>query len=144
MNPIQAITGSVRYKRNTSSTFLRSVVFRGDVVLRTVHLPPFDPEWIVGVVRSTEGYRVFRLKASDFIWGVQEEEKEKLPTLRGIYTDKPIPTDTGLRLAALWRRFLGDRKNYGYQDSRIYGDNSHFVFSADGVTANTLAFDTGT
>ena len=110
---------SIRYKKNVERILERG--FRRDVVFRVVNLPPFDPEWIIGVVRSAGGYRAFQLKASDFIWEVQEEEKEKLPTIRGVYEDKPISNEIALRLARVWREFLGDRKNYR-QDRSIYGD----------------------
>jgi hypothetical protein len=132
----------VRYRKNVERILERG--FRADVVLRMVHLPPFDPEWIVGVVQSNDGYRAFRLDASYFIWQAQGDEKAKLPTIHGIYKDKPIPNATALRLAALWRRFLTDRKNYGKEERVIYGDSSHFIFSADRVTANTMAWDKGT
>jgi hypothetical protein len=131
----------VRYRNNVERILERG--FRSDVVLRTVHLPPFDPEWIVGVVRTENGYRAFRLDASYFIWRAQLDEKQKLPTIRGIYKDKPIPTATAMRLAVLWRRFLTDRKNYGTEKGS-YGESSHFIFSVDGVTANAMAWDKGT
>src|SRR5205807_7574448 len=57
---------SIRYKKNVERILERG--FRRDVVVRTVHLPPFNPEWIVGVVQSNNGYRAFRLDASYFIW----------------------------------------------------------------------------
>lgn len=132
----------VRYRNNVERILERG--FRRDVVMRTVHLPPFDPEWIVGVVQSDRGYRAFRLDASYFIWQAQEDEKQKLPSIRGIYRDKPIPSATALRLAALWRRFLTDRRNYGKEEGVIYGDSSHFIFSVDRITANTMAWDKGT
>ena len=132
----------VRYRKNVERILERG--FRKDVVLRMVHLPPFDPEWIVGVVESNDGYRAFRLDASYFIWQAQEDEKAKLPTIHGIYKDKPIPSATALRLAALWQRFLTDRRNYGKKERVIYGDSSHFIFSVDRVTANTMAWDKGT
>src|SRR6266853_3478705 len=131
----------VRYQNNIEHILERA--FRPDVVLRTIHLPPFDPEWIVGVVQSTPGYRAFRLDASYFIWQAQEDEKQKLPTIRGIYRDKALPSATALRLAALWRRFLTDKKNYGKEERVIYGDSSHFIFSVDRITANAMAWDKG-
>jgi hypothetical protein len=78
----------VRYRKNVQRILCRA--FQHDVVLRTVHLPPFDPEWIVGVVRAGNGYRAFRLEASSFIWGAQESKnKQKLAAIRGIYGDRP-------------------------------------------------------
>ncbi len=132
----------IRYRNNVERILERG--FRRDVLLRMVHLPPFDPEWIVGVVQSNDGYRAFRLDASYFIWQAQEDEKAKLPTIHGIYKDKPIPNATALRLAALWRRFLADKKNYGKEEGVIYGDSSHFIFSVARITANTMAWDKGT
>ena len=132
----------VRYQKNIQRILERA--FRRDVVLRTIHLPPFDPEWIVGVIQSSTGYRAFRLDASYFIWQAQEDEKDKLPQIHGNYRDKPLATATALRLVALWRRFLSDHKNYGTEKNVMYGDSSHFIFSVDHITANTMAWEKGT
>jgi hypothetical protein len=48
----------IRYRKNVQRILGRA--FQHDVLLRTVHLPPFDPEWIVGVMRVDNGYRAFR------------------------------------------------------------------------------------
>src|SRR5206468_3423239 len=53
-----------------------SRAWQKDVVVRTVHLPPFDPEWIGGVIRSANGYRAFHLEASHQIWNASRH-KEK-------------------------------------------------------------------
>jgi hypothetical protein len=131
-----------RYKKNVEKILARG--FRDDVMLRTIHLPPFDPEWIVGVVRSGDQYRAFRLDASDFIWHAQEDEKEKLPTIHGVFNEKPIANQTARRLIALWRSFVKNPKNYGKESGVIYGDSSHFIFSVDRMTANTFAWEKGT
>jgi hypothetical protein len=135
----------VRYRKNVQRILERAL--QHDVVLRTVHLPPFDPEWIVGVVRASNGYRAFRLEASSFIWGAQESKnKQKLAAIRGIYRDRPITDATALRLAALWRHVLADSRNYGKEDlTRVIRlDTSQFIFTVDHITANTVAWDRGT
>ena len=98
-----------------------------DVVVRAVHLPPFDPEWIVGIIRSPSGYRAFRIDASYFIWQALLDEKEKLPGIHGIYRERPLAEASALRIAALWRAVLGAPQNYG-KDPTIYGDSSSFHF----------------
>jgi len=76
---------STRYQEAVERILARG--FQQDVVVRTVHLPPFHPEWIAGIVQHPTGYRAFRLDASYSVWQALEEraagEKDKLPTIRG-------------------------------------------------------------
>src|SRR5260370_33032107 len=82
-----------------------------DVTVRAVHLPPFDPEWIVGVIRSPSGYRAFRLDASYFIWQALNDEKDKLPAIHGIYRERPLDEASGLRIVSLCRAVPGAPQN---------------------------------
>jgi hypothetical protein len=109
-----------------------------DVIVRAVHLPPFDPEWIVGVIRSPSGYRAFRLDVSYFIWQALLDEKEKLPTIHGIYRERPLDEASALRIAALWRTVLVAPQNYG-KDPTIYGDSSKFNFFVGALPHEHLA-----
>jgi hypothetical protein len=68
-----------RYDREVKRILHRA--WERDVIVRAVHLPPFDPEWIVGIIRSRSGYRAFRFDASYFIWQALNDEKEKLPSI---------------------------------------------------------------
>jgi hypothetical protein len=135
----------VQYQKNVQRILERG--FRRDVLIRTIHLPPFDPEWIVGIVRASNGYRAFRLQASSFIWGAQQsKDKQKLEAIRGIYRDRPITAATALRVAALWQHVLADSRNYLKKDLErvIVLDASQFIFTVDHITANTVAWDRGT
>jgi hypothetical protein len=112
-----------------------------DVVVRTVHLPPFDPEWIVGVVQSPAGYRAFRLEASHFIWAALIDAREKLPGIRGIYRDRSITNALAMKIATLWRNALSNPSNYR-EDTHLYGDNSHFLFFVNLAPSKRLAAQT--
>jgi hypothetical protein len=61
----QSLPSFRRYDKEVKHILHRA--WKRDVVVRAVHLPPFDPEWIVGIIRSPSGYRAFRLDASYFI-----------------------------------------------------------------------------
>jgi hypothetical protein len=109
-----------------------------DVIVRAVHLPPFDPEWIVGVTRAQNGYRAFLLEASYFIWQAMNDEKEKLPSIHGIYHERPLDEAAALRIAALWRAVLSAPQNYR-KDPTMYGDSSTFHFFVGAVPHEHLA-----
>ena len=122
---------------------VRHCLWRGwqkDVVVRTVHLPPFDPEWIGGVVHSPNGYRAFHLEASRQIWGATHE-KQNAPKVRAIYKEKQIPESTARRIAAIWRTVLSDRRNYG-KDPGLYLDTSHLIFFVEFLPGQHLSANT--
>jgi len=121
----QSLPSFRRYDKEVKSILHRA--WQRDVIVRAVHLPPFDPEWIVGIIRSPSGYRAYRLDASYFIWQALNDEKEKLPSIHGIYRERPLDEASALRIAALWRAVLGAPKNYS-KDPTIYGDSSSFHF----------------
>jgi hypothetical protein len=125
-----------RYDREVKRILHRA--WERDVIVRAVHLPPFDPDWIVGITRSPSGYRAFRLDASYFIWQALNDEKEKLPTIHGIYWERPLDEVSALRIAALWRVVLVARQNYG-KDPTIYGDSSTFHFFVGALPHEHLA-----
>jgi hypothetical protein len=79
-------SGATTKKLNVSCVALGS----GTFIVRAVHLPPFDPEWIAGVIRSPSGYRAFRMDASYFIWQALNDENEKLPSIHAIYASGPL------------------------------------------------------
>ena len=109
-----------------------------DVIVRAVHLPPFDREWIVGITHSPVGYRAFRLDASYFIWQALNDEKEKLPAIHGIYRERPLDEASAQRIVALWRAVLGAPQNYG-KDPTIYGDSLTFHFFVGALRGEHLA-----
>jgi len=114
----------VRYDKAVRHVLWRA--WQKDVAVRTVHLPPFDPEWIAGVIRTKDGYRAFKLEASSQIWGASHHPKRDLPKIRAIYRERPI-TDSLAERIGVWRAVLGDRRNYG-KDPGIYLDTSQLIF----------------
>jgi len=125
-----------RYDRQVKQILHRA--WKRDVIVRAVHLPPLDPEWIVGIIRSPSGYRVFRIDASYFIWQALLDEKQKLPSIHGVYRDRPLDEASALQIAALWRAVLGAPQNYG-KDPTIYGDSSKFHFFVGALPREHLA-----
>jgi hypothetical protein len=121
----QSLPSFRRYDKEVKRILHRA--WERDVVVRAVHLPPFDPEWIVGIIRSPSGYRAFPLDASYFIWQALNDEKEKLPSIHGIYRERPLDEASALQIVALRRAVLGAPQNYG-KDPTIYGDSSSFHF----------------
>jgi hypothetical protein len=127
-------SGATTKKLNVSCVALGS----GTFIVRAVHLPPFDPEWIAGVIRSPSGYRAFRMDASYFIWQALNDENEKLPSIHAIYRERPLDEASALRIAALWRAVLGSTQNYG-KDPNVYGDSSIFHFFVGAAPGEHLA-----
>jgi hypothetical protein len=121
----QSLPSFRRYDKEVKRILHRA--WQRDVIVRAVHLPPFDPEWIVGIIHSPTGYRAFRLDASYFIWQALNDEKEKLPAIHGFYRERPLDEASAQRIVALWRAVLDAPQNYG-KDPTIYGDSSTFHF----------------
>ncbi len=132
----QSLPSFRRYDKEVKRILHRA--WERDVTVRAVHLPPFDPEWIVGVIRSPSGYRAFRLDASYFIWQALNDEKDKLPAIHGIYRERPLDEASALRIVSLWRAVLGAPQNYG-TDPTIYGDSSTFHFFVGAAPGEHLA-----
>jgi hypothetical protein len=115
---------------------VRSVLSRGwrpDVVLRTVHLPPFDPESVTGIIRSPVGYNAFILKASKRVWeasgfgSIDPHPKNRVRAVRPVFRSRSLKAPVAARIAAVWRRVLTDRRNYA-EDTRISTDTSQIDF----------------
>jgi hypothetical protein len=132
----QSLPSFRRYDKEVKRIMHRA--WQRDVIVRAVHLPPFDPEWIVGIIRSPRGYQAFRMNASYFIWQALNDEKEKLPSIHAIYRERPLDEASALRIAALWRAVLGAPQNYG-KDPTIYGDSSTFHFFVGASPGEHLA-----
>jgi hypothetical protein len=132
----QSLPGFKRYDKEVKRILHRA--WERDVIVRAVHLPPFDPEWIVGIIRSARGYRAFRIDASYFIWQALLDEKEKLPTIHGIYRERPLDESSALQIAALWRAVLSAPQNYG-RDPSVYTDTSTFHFFVGALPHEHLA-----
>jgi hypothetical protein len=132
---------------------VRRLLARGwnqDVVLRTVALNPFDPENVLGIVRSGEQYRAFVLKPSMQIWeatGLGDPEphpKNRIANVRPIYHSRLIGDSLAVRVAMMWRKVLNDRRNYS-KDANVYTDTSQTIFYIafapnEHVTANMMGW----
>jgi hypothetical protein len=106
--------------------------WRKDVVVRMLDLPPFQAEWTVGISRDLQGYRAFEVTASKHIWSVMGLGESKPKTrdyhhIAPILHEREISESLATRIAALWRRFLSDSKNYT-KDSGIHLDTDEFGF----------------
>jgi len=119
--------------------------WRGDVVVRTVSLPPFEPEAVVGVLRKRDGYRAFSIRPSVQIWdeaGYGSTDPNKrvgdYSKVRPVFHDRPLPGSVAARIAAVWRRVLSDKRNYG-KDPSIYLDTSTFAFYVSFLHGERLA-----
>jgi hypothetical protein len=111
---------------------VRRILSRGwgeDVVLRTIHLPPFHPEWIVGVLHRPTGYYAFLVEPSAQIWAALDAQAEKgeLAKIRPRYYERQLTSALADNIAAIFRNVLSDRRNYR-TDRRILTDSSSFVF----------------
>jgi hypothetical protein len=125
-----------------------SRAWQRDVILRSIHFPPFDRESIVGIIRTSGGYRVFHLEPTAQIWAALSEPKTELPKIRPIYKERPVNDSVAKRIAAASESVLKDPRNYR-KDNGIYTDTSSFTFSVrrdsnDELTASTLWVERGT
>jgi hypothetical protein len=119
----------IRYARAIRLVLARA--WRKDVVLRTLDLPPFNPEVVSGLARDSRGYRAFitgaSTKISDAVPRRHHSKIRDWRTLKRPVYERPISNSLAARIAALWRRVLRDERNYG-KDSNFYIDTSHFTF----------------
>ena len=114
---------------------IRRVLWRAweaDVVLRTVHFPPFHTEWIVGIVRRPGGYKAFLLEPTAQVWAAlqnPDNPKKELASIHARYYERELSEAFSERLAAIFRRVLSDRRNYREDRRRIIvTDSSSFTY----------------
>jgi hypothetical protein len=134
-------------------TAVRQILSRGwdsDVVLRTVALPPFNPEAVLGLLRNDGHYRAFVVRPSTQIWeasGMGSNEpypKNRLGAVRLLFHSRPISDSLAARIAALYRHVLADRRNYS-KDENIYLDTTQTILYLafapnEHITANMIGW----
>src|SRR5438309_6135512 len=128
------LTADYQIKYNRA---IRHVLSRGwhkDVVVRMVDIPPFQPEWVTGIARTSSGYKAFEVTASKHIWaelglGMAEAERKKTDyhTIRPVLHERPVSDALSARIAAPWPRVLADPRNYG-KDPGTYLDTDQFTY----------------
>lgn len=87
---------------------IRGILSRGwesDVVLRTVALPPFNPEAVLGLLRDGRHYRAFVVRPSTQIWeatglgSTEPHPKNRLGAVRPLFHSRPISDSLARRIA---------------------------------------------
>jgi hypothetical protein len=119
---------AVRYDKEFRRILWRA--WEPDVVLRTVHFPPFHTEWIVGIIRRPSGYSAFLLEPTTQIWPTLQDPKnaiEPLAKIRPRFYERELSNASADRVAAIFRKVLSDRRNY-QEDRRILTDTSSFTY----------------
>src|SRR6266513_2821271 len=102
----------VKYDR-----FVHRILFRGwksDVVLRTLALPPFNPEAVLGLLGRDGHYLAFVVRPSNQIWEASGlgGTKPHIQDVWPIFHSRPISDSLAARIAAVYRHVLTDRRNY--------------------------------
>jgi len=130
------LTADYQIKYDRAARYVLARGWRKDVVVRMVDIPPFQPEWITGIARTSSGYKAFEVTASKHIWselgfGSDDPKRKKRDyrTIPPILHERPIFDALSARIAALWRRVLADPQNYGSDtDIHLYTDQfTHHV-----------------
>jgi hypothetical protein len=111
---------------------IRRVLSRGwgkHVVLRTLVIPPFSNEIVVGIRRDRAGYHAFVVEPTSHIWheASPENKHPNYSKIRQKYTDHIIRDDVAVRCIRLWHRVLSDRQNY-LKDENLYLDTTEVYF----------------
>jgi hypothetical protein len=105
--------------------------WRRDVVLRMVNIPPFQPESVAGIARTSTGYSAFEATALKHIWAVldfdHKQGKGNYRSVRPLLHERPLSASLVARIAAVWRRVLVDPRNYG-KDPAMSLDTDQFSF----------------
>jgi hypothetical protein len=130
----ERLTADYEIKYSRAVRYVLARGWRKDVVLRIVNIPPFQPESVIGIARTSTGYQAFKVTAGKHIWSElgfgSGDSKRRQADYRSI---KPLVDERGMsdplaaRVAAIWRRVLIDSRNYG-KDPSIYLDSDHFSF----------------
>jgi hypothetical protein len=121
-------------ERDSYDTAIRKILSKGwgkDVVLRYVHIPPFESELVIGIRRAGRNYHAFVIEPSSHIW---DEEVKRLgrkhpdfSRIRAVYKERPISEAYVRRVAAVWRNVLADSRNY-HNDEAVQVDSSQLYF----------------
>ena len=143
----EKLTDQIEIKYDRAVRDVLSRAWRTDVVLRMVDIPPFQPEWIVGITRSGDHYHAFEVTASKHIWsvlGFGGGTKGDYHSIHPIIHERAISPSLAARIAALWRRVLKDSRNYG-TDTAMYLDTDQFTYylgfmARERLTANTTGW----
>jgi hypothetical protein len=115
---------------------IRNVLSRGwrrDVVVRMLDIPPFEPETVVGIARSANGYMAFEVAAPQNLWyalALGSDDPKRKRDYRSIKPglhERPLSQALSARIAALWRRVLADPRNY-WKDPALYMDTNQFTY----------------
>ena len=128
------LTADWEIKYDRAVRHVLSLGWHSDVVLRMVDLPPFQPEWVVGIANTPAGYCAFEVTASKQIWGQlpfgsddPKHHKGDYHSVRPILHEKLISDALSRRIAAVWRRVLADPRNYG-KETGIILDTDQFTY----------------
>ena len=113
---------------------IRQILRQGwdkDVVLRYVHIPPFEKELVIGIRRTSQGYRAFVLEPTSHIWSEEvkriERKRPDFSRIHAIYKERTISEAYVRRVAAFWRYVLAGPRNY-HKDASTYLDSSELYF----------------
>ncbi len=105
--------------------------WRKDVVLRYVHIPPFEKELVIGIRRTGKSYSAFVLEPTSHIWSEEVKRIERkhpdFSHIHAIYKERIISEAYVRRAAAFWRYVLVDPRNYR-KDTDTYLDSSQLYF----------------
>ncbi len=121
-------------EKDTYHRALRRILRQGwqkDVVLRYVHIPPFEKELVIGIRCIGADYRAFVLEPSSHIWSEEvkrlERKRPDFSHIQVVYKERPISETYVRHAAAFWRYVLSDPHNY-HEDTDSYLDSSQLYF----------------
>jgi hypothetical protein len=121
-------------EKDTYDRAIRRILRQGwqkDIVLRYVHIPPFEKELVIGIRRVGADYRAFVLEPSSHIWTEEvkrlERKRPDFSHIQAVYKERPISHTYVRQAAAFWRYVLSDPRNY-HEDTDSYLDSSQLYF----------------
>jgi hypothetical protein len=103
--------------------------WRKDVVLRTLVIPPFSGEIVVGIRRNGAGYRTFVIEPRSHIW-LEASPENKHPNyskIRAKYMERLLRADIADRCIKLWYHVLNDARNYR-KEQGLFIDTTQVYF----------------
>ena len=130
----ETLTAKYQIRYDRAVRYVLSRAWKKDVVLRMSLVPAFQPEFAAGIARTVNGYTAFNATVADNIWyqlgfgsGAWKHKCNNYRRIKPILQERRLSDTLSLRIAALWRRVLTDRRNYG-RDEGSYVDTAQFAY----------------
>ncbi len=129
----EKLTAEHEIKYDRAVRYILSRAWKNDVVLRMSVIPSFQPEIATGIAHTPHGYIAFDVTVADNIWyqlgfgsEAWKQNYSNYRRIKPILHERRLSNAVSVRVAAIFRRVLTDRRNYRRDESSV--DTTLFAY----------------